>query len=900
MKKKLIEVALPLEEINEASSKEKSNPFLKGHPRNLHQWWARRPLAASRAVLFASLVDDPSSHPNLYPTERDQFVERARLHNLIRDIVRWENTANRNLFVTARQEILASSSGSPPPVLDPFCGGGSIPLEAQRLGLEAHASDLNPVAVLITRALLELPGHFEGHPSINPETRQKITVKWEGVAGLQQDIRYYAQWIQERAEERIGNTYPDISLSSQLGGGTAHPLAWLWSRVVKCPNPACGCEMPLVKTFLLSGKSGKRTWLQPEVDPATRTITFSIRSGAGAPPEASVNRRGAKCLACGTLVPLDYIRKEGRSGRIRIRLMALVADGGRGRIYPPASQYQETIALAAVPPWVPDSDLPDKALGFRIQAYGMTHHRDLFTSRQLLALSTMSSLVTEAAEQIVRDGGTKEYANAIATYLACAVDKQADYNNSLCTWNPTNENISHLFTKQTVSMAWDFVESNPLRGGLSIAALASGIADAVGSASCGAPGKTYQADATSFLPGPNPAVICTDPPYYDNMGYADLSDFFFVWLRHSIGIVHPDLFSTLLVPKMQELVAAPDRFDGNSAKAQEFFEQGFSKAFGRMRKNQHPEYPMTVFYAFKQTEVGESEEDAQNPVASTGWETMLQGLIGTGWQITGTWPIRTERGARTRSIGSNALASSIVLVCRPRPDSAPITTRKEFLGGLKVELPCAIREMRLGNVAPVDLAQAAIGPGMAVFSRYNRVLESDGSTMAVRTALALINQALDEVLSEQEGDFDPDTRWALAWFEQHGFEEGLYGEAEVLATAKALSVSALDETRILHSRGGKVRLLRRDELSPDWNPSAERRLTVWAVTQHLIWALDKNGETGAAELASKVGGLAETARDLAYRLYIVSERNGWAAEAGYYNSLVVSWPAIAPKTFVLS
>jgi putative DNA methylase len=394
-------------------------------------------------------------------------------------------------------------------------------------------------------------------------------------------------------------------------------------------------------------------------------------------------------------------------------------------------------------------------------------------------------------------------------------------------------------------------------------------------------------------------MFSTDPPYYDNIGYADLSDFFYVWLRRSIGTIYPEVCSTLLVPKKQELVATPYRFNGSKELAQQFFEVGFGKAFGQMRGGQDPKYPLTVYYAFKQSESDDSEETGPTTQVSTGWETMLEGLLAAGFQVTATWPVRSELQTRNISRGTNALASSIVLACRPRSETAPITTRKDFLSSLKKELPKALRNLQKGNIAPVDLAQAAIGPGMAVFSRYKKVLETDGSPMRVRTALALINQGLDEVLSELESEFDPDTRWALAWFEQHQFDEGLYGEAEVLATAKALSISHLAEAGLLNSRAGKVRLLRREELPEDWDPSTIARLTVWEVTQHLIRRLDQKGEKETANLKAKIGGMAEIARDLAYRLYTLCERKGWAEEAGYYNSLVVAWPSMASEAFEL-
>jgi putative DNA methylase len=903
MKKKLIEVALPLEAINKAAAREKS--IRHGHPSTLHLWWARRPLAACRAVLFASLVDDPSSRPQEFATEDDQDRERQRLFRLIEELVKWENSNNRQLLEAAHQEILKSTDGNPPPVYDPFCGGGSIPLEAQRLGLEVHASDLNPVAVLITKALIEIPPRFAGQSPVHPVPQGKITGAgmWDGSHGLAEDVRYYGQWMRERALERVGHLYPKVSLPGDQGD-EATVIAWLWTRTVQCPNPACGAQMALVSSFVLSAKPGKKAWIEPVVDHSSRTVRFEVKTGNGSPPDPPKVGRGAKfrCLVCQQIAPDQHIKAEGAAGRMGQRLIAIAAEGRRGRVYLAPSSEQEIVAASAIPTWGPEQDLANDPRNLWCIPYGLRRFRDLFTDRQLVGLTMFSDLVSEARWELIVDGASEDYGNAIATYLAFAVNRTVDRGSTICTWDssPKMEALRNTFARQAIPMTWDFAEANPFSE-------SSGnwlnnvewAAKALAVLGIGTPGTADQLDATSG--GWASSMFSTDPPYYDNIAYADLSDFFYVWLRRSLAPIYPDIFSTLLVPKRQELVATPYRFEGSKERAQQFFESGFGKAFAQMRQSQAPGIPLTVYYAFKQSESDEGNGEAgPGNRVSTGWETMLEGMIRSDFQVTGTWPLRSELSNRPIASGTNALASSIVLACRPRAELAPITTRKDFLSALKKELPRALRDLQKGNIAPVDLAQAAIGPGMAVFSRYKKVLESDGSAMRVRTALGLINQTLDEVLSEQEGEFDPDTRWALAWFEQHAFDEGLYGEAEVLATAKALSVSALDETRILRSRAGKVRLLRRDELSADWNPSTEHRLTVWAVTQHLIRALDKNGETATATLASKVGGMAETARDLAYRLYVLSERKGWAEEAGYYNSLVVSWPAIAPKAFALS
>jgi putative DNA methylase len=882
--RKLIEVALPLETINRESAREKS--IRHGHPSTLHLWWARRPLAACRAIIFASLVDDPSSHPELFPTDEAQEAERQRLFRIIEDLVKWENTTNEAVLAAARAEIMRSCDGHPPAVLDPFCGGGSIPLEAQRLGLEAHASDLNPVAVLITKALIEIPPKFAGRPPVHPDADGLSTGGWKGAQGLAEDVRYYGKWMRDEAERRIGHLYPKVKLPVERGVGNATVIAWIWARTVKSPNPAWDGPMPLVRSFALSTKKGKETWVHPAVDWERRRIRFEIRTGPGC-PEGTVGRSGATCLATGTPVPLSYVRAEGKAGRIGVQLMAIVAESNRGRVYLPADDEQELTALTAVPPNdVPDTDLPEQALGFRVQAYGMTKHSLLFTHRQQVAMCTFADLVDEARVQVRAAGGEESYAGAVATYLALGVSRMADANNALCSWSNSRDQTRNLFARQTIAMVWDFVENNPFgdaAGDLhtSLGSLVRTLASLVTPKA----GVVEQRDATTFEPGAR-VMYVTDPPYYDNIGYADLSDFFYIWLRRSLRSIHPELFGTLLVPKIQELIASPYRHGGDRFVAEKYFESGIGAAFRHMQAAQALGFPLTVIYAFKQ-----AEEEGE-AISSTGWDTMLEGLLGAGLSVVGTWPLRSERGGRMLSVGTNALASSIALVCRPRPTDAPLATRKEFLGALNAELPRSLRELQQGNIAPVDLAQAAIGPGMAVFSRYLRVVEADGTAMTVRIALGVINQVLDETLSEQESDFDPDTRWALAWFEEVGMNHGQFGQAETLSKAKNTSLKGLVESGILESKSGKVRLLIGGGLPHGWDPAADGRLTVWGVAQHLSQALDIGGEQKAADLLRRVGGLGETARELAYRLYVICERKKWAREALAYNSLVVAWPEI--------
>ncbi len=908
-RKKLIEVALPLDSINRACKPETENPFLRNHPRALHVWWARTPLVACRAVLFASLVNDPSSCPEDYPTEQVQDEERQRLFRIIEELVKWENSTNEEVLAAARVEILRSTDRNPPPVLDCFCGRGSIPLEAQRLGLGVYASDLNPVAVLITKALIEIPPKFAGLPPVNPEAREKLqTGGWRGAQGLAEDVRYYGRWMRDEAERRIGHLYPKVMLPPGHGDGEATVIAWLWARTVKCPNPACGAEMPLVRSFALSTKKGKQAWVEPIVDHAARTVRFEVRTEAGLAPEGTVNRRGARCIVCGGNVAFEHIRSESQAGRMSAQLMAIVAEGQRRRTYVAPSDEHAYVAASANPTWAPESDLPEKALGFRVQAYGMTKHRDLYTDRQLVALTTFSDLVAEAREHVLADAFAADlpagpsvseaspddsatassYADAVATFLACAVSRLVDYSNNLTTWNETNENVRNLFQRQAVPMVWDFSEANVVDGDLTIAKTAEWVASSLALVCASSAGEitVRQLDARRALPSDVAVLVSTDPPYYDNIGYADLSDFFYVWLRRSLKSVYPSLFTTLLTPKVQELIASPHRFEGDSVQADAHFERGFQGAFLSLGNAMHHDFPMTIYYAYKQ-----SEGDASGTQASTGWELMLKGLIESGLQVTGTWPMRTTKKARAVARDTNALASAVVLVCRRRPLDSPLASRREFLSALKSELPDALRRLQHGNIAPVDLAQASIGPGMAVFSRYSKVLEADGSPMSVRTALGLVNQALDEVVAEQEGEFDADTQWAIAWFSEHGMEVGEFGRAELLSKAKVTSVQGMVEAGILEARAGKVRLLRRDELDEGWDPATDERLTKWEMTQHLIRRLDE-GEAAAAALVRQLGANAEAARDLAYRLYLICERKKWAQEARAYNALVVAWPQI--------
>jgi len=937
--KKLIEVALPLPEINDASAYDMM-PGIGAHPKGIHVWWGRKALPACRAFLFASVVDDPSGHPERFPTEEAQARERERLFGIIRRMMQPRLHEHPEVYAEARAEMLKYCDGKLPPLLDPFAGGGSIPLEAARLGMEAYAGDLNPVAVLINKCYLELVPRWADRPPVNPEDGKKIGAKhgWRGSAGLAADVRYYGRVILERARKKIGHLYTPVRVTAEMAAEHPHlksyvgkelpVIAWLWARTVPSPNPAArGAPVPLMSTFWLSSKKGSEAWLEPVVDRAAGTWRFRVRTGP--PPNREAVRAGTKtgralfrCLLTGDPIPDYYIKEQGKAGRMAARLVAIVADVGRGRVYLPATDEHEAFAWQAHPAWRPDAVIYGTTQYLGVKPYGLARFWQLFTARQLAAMVTLSDLVREVREDVRRDAGSAgvspaeadAYAATVTTFLALTLDRCADFNNALCRWEASRVEIKNLFARQAIPMVWDFAEGNPLgspRSGFDVCLerVTESLESIEGSQS---PGHARPIDAANPWDGLANVLISTDPPYYDNIPYSNLSDFFYVWLRRTIGDLYPDLFGTILVPKEPELVAAPERFGGDKRKAKEHFEQGFRRAFAVLREKMDPRFPLTVYYAFKQDDEASSADeeagsagdspaeegvqDTRAPVdRTTGWETMLTALVETGFQITATWPVRASQAWRMRAMGSNALASYIVLACRPRPADAPQTDRRSFVAELKWELPVALKRLQQGNIAPVDFAQAAIGPGMAIYSKYSRILEASGRPMSVRTALALINKVLTEVLSEQEDEFDNDTRWAIAWYEQHGFEEGEFGEAELLSKAKVTSVNGLVEAGIVYSRGGKVRLRRPEELPRDWDPAKDRRMPLWEATHHMlrVYWCEKKGNDATAGLLRKLGSRAELCRDLAYRLFSIAEKKGRSADAQAYNALVLGWPELA-------
>lgn len=904
-KKKLIEVAIPLEAINEASAREKS--IRHGHPSTLHLWWARRPLAACRAVLFAQLVDDPSSHPDKFPTHEDQEAERKRLFAIIENMVKWENSTNGEVLEEARAEIRKSCGGELPPVYDPFSGGGSIPLEAQRLGLPAYGSDLNPVAVMIGKAMIEIPPKFKDMPPIHPGAKDRQF--YRNAEGLAEDVRYYGDWMRKQALDRIGYLYPQVDLPKALGGGGATVLGWIWARTVPSPDPAFAeVQVPLVSSFLLNSRKGQEVWIEPLIDKHEKSISYRIRNGgtiselANAAMGTTAGKRQAfRCIMSDAALPYDHIRKAGRAGRMGQVLIAIVAEGKRGRVYVEPLAEQSSAAQSAKPEWKPHARLPENPRDFKTPNYGMETFGDLFTDRQLVALNTISDLVEEARVQVeadartaglssnstpLRDGGagTLAYAEAVSVYLGLAGSRLADSCNTICRWAADKTQLKNMFSRQAIPMSWDFFEANPFAGAAGdffvSATTVAKVLDRLQPFSQGIE-RNQDAQTADY---PTGTVISCDPPYYDNIGYADLSDFFYCWMKPNIQKVYPDIFSVLATPKAEELVANPYRHGGRET-AERFFLEGMSRAIANMAAQSSDAFPATIYYAFKQSEID------QEGISSTGWATFLQAVVEAGYAVVGTWPMRTEMANRMIASGTNALANSVVLVCRKKEASAEVITRAEFIRALKRELPPAIAELQAANIAPADMPQSAIGPGMGVFSRYKAVLESDDSPMAVKTALQLINRELDEYLGGIQGEFDPDTRFAITWFEQNGNGKGDYGVADNLARARGISVESVKHAGIIESAAGKVRILGRDELDEDWDPEEDRHLTVWECLQHLVRLHEKGGIShDTAVLLKKLNTQAEAVKDLAYCLYdICANKRKDAKEATAYNGLIADW-----------
>ena len=915
-RKKLIEVNIPLQAINVESAKDAS--LTHGHPSTLHRYWSRKPLAACRAVIFASMVDDPSECEDEFPTEPEQNAERTRLHNIIKRLVIWKNSNDENLLAEARYEIaysVARNNGENlnvfrakfkndpeavlrylrdhcPPVYDPFCGGGSIPLEAQRLGLRARASDLNPLPVLLNKAMIELPPKFHNQKPVNPDAdpmgmftragRRKTRVPWKGPAGLADDIRYYGAWMRETAYKEIGYLYPAVQLSS---GQAATVVAWLWARTIPCINPACGLQMPLMKTFQLSTKKGNQYWTKPVVDRETRTLSFIVQThNEGVPKHGTVNRTGAYCCVCGTAVRSSYIREQTKAGKMGEIMTAIVAEGGRSKLFLSPTESDIQVAQSAAPPRKPRQAMSSNPTLVSGRGYGITHWYELFTKRQLTALIIYGDLLREVHNQIRRVGGEKEYANAICTYLALAIGRTAESGCSFAWWENSATFIAPTFTRQALPMTWAFAEANPFSNStqnwkFQVEWVAKAVEHLPVLAN---EGEVYQADACTTTHATDQPLIVTDPPYYDNIDYADLSDFFYIWLRPLLRDIYPDLFASMLTPKDEEIAAIPSRFEDSSQR----FEKLLGKALRRMREHCSDKFPTSIFYAYKQ------QEEKRDGRTSTGWETMLMALVNAGFQIVSTWPMRTERptGVKTQK---NVLASSVMLVCRPRPEGASTIVRDAFLQKLKETMPLALdRLTRITNIRPVDLAQAAIGPGMEVYSRYSKVMRVSGEIVPIREVLMHVNNEINAYHEKETGELDPESQFCLTWVQQHGYMEGNFGDAEGLSKAKDVDIAAMHDKVLITARG-KVRLLRAEEYTERDN---SEDMTAWEGCLQMVWHLSggerSGGISGCTAVARSMRDY-ESAKRLARVLYTYYESRGDAESASHYNNLVTQWQYIS-------
>lgn len=909
--KKLIEVALPLEKINAESAREKSIRF--GHPSTLHLWWARRPLAAARAVIWASLVDDPSSHPEQFSTEDEQNHERDRLFKILEDLVVWDNTNNTDVIEAAKAEIMKATNNNPPVFLDPFAGGGAIPLEAQRLGLEAHAHDLNPVPVLINKAMIEIPPRFSHVSPVNRESQ--ILFKGQSNVGtipcLATDVKYYGNVVQNRTEKEVGHLYPKVSLPPYINNKTV--IAWLWVRSVKCPNPACGKEMPLASSFILSTKKGRETWTEPYYTENGK-LRFIVHNGKCPKDKQSVKiGKGAsfRCVCCGEIADKKYIHDIFISKQVTYALMAVVTEEGGKRVFLTPTEEQINSAQNAKPSWTPEEDMntdtPDLVSG---RGYGITKWKELFTDRQLTALAEYCNQITKIRNEIERDAidagladdhiplaaggsGAFAYSEAVIVYLSFGLSRLTNIFNALCRWESSREQALTLFSRQAIPMIWDFAENNPFAKAAGDFTVSLGsIIRVLENFTQKTPGYARLFDAQSDC-GLRGIMISTDPPYYDNIAYADLSDFFYIWLRKNLQSIYPEVFSTLLVPKQEELTAIAHRFDGDAQKAKTHFEEGMLSTCKNLNLYAADDTPVTIYYAYKQSDNADDDEAS----ASTGWETMLSAVINAGFTITGTWPIRTEMANRQVASGTNALASSIVLVCRKRSSEAQQITRRNLINILRRDLRPALKKLQESNIAPVDLAQSAIGPGMGVFSRYRKVLEADGTPMSIRSALKIINEEIDLYFNEQVGDLDAMSRFCVELYTQNAFNDIKFGDADILARAKGTSVATLSSHSVVYAKAGIVHLIERTDLSEkiDNNESC-----IWMLTQQLTQAMATGGvEACARAIFMMLGSNAERAKDLAYRLYTIAEQKKWSTEAFAYNALVVAWPDIQSRAAMM-
>jgi putative DNA methylase len=872
--RKLIEVALPIEAISAASRREKDKKT--GTIRNVHKWFAPMPGPAWRALLFAAIVDDP-----------DDEADRKKLLDLIERLVPADGGPPApDALAEAKKLIAEVTLGDLPTVLDPFCGGGSTLVEAQRLGLPTVGSDLNPVPALITRVLTELVPKVAGRPPLVGDPTQLGGIVGKPLDGFLADVWHYGELVRERVWQQIGDLYP-----SAAGGGTI--VAWLWARTVACKNPPCRAVSPLVSSFELSRRRGSACWVEPIVKLDHSGVRFEIRSGAGQPPTPTKLGRGGnfRCAVCGeAAIDESYVKEEGRAGRLGLQLMAVAVDGPSGRSYVSPDLAPQRPQVNASDD-IGDIELADDHRNLWCVGYGVRSVSDLFVDRQLVALSAFADAVASVPAEVVDAGGDLEYASSIASVLGLAVGKLAMANSTQARWRlrAVESKAEPAFSRQALPMVWDFAEVNPFGGSVGdwsqqVKAVSGGLERLP----LGGVGRVSALDArfaSTLLEAPG--LVATDPPYFAQIGYADLSDYFYVWLRRALKDVHPDLLATIATPKGSELIAAPHRHGGDRAAASRAFVEGFTETFHALVSVTRPELPMLIVYAHRQ------EESEDGGLTATAWDAMLTAILDAGLRIVGTWPVHATGSSRQIGLGTNALASYVVLVCRPQLAGARVGDLPSFVAALRAELPSAIRRVQEAAISAIDLGQAAIGPGMAVFSRFAYVVDpATGQRMTVHRALELINMVRAEVIDDFAGALSPETRWAMTWFRDFGFGEADSGEAEKLFTTTNTSLGQLEAAGIATSSRGKIRLLRRDELPDNWDPETDTRRPEWETLQHLVKRHEEGGLEAAGALLRRVQGDADAVRELAY--WIVDKcQFSQSAEVQPFDALIVDWPKIA-------
>ena len=898
-RRKLIEVALPLVAISEGGAREQS--IKRGKPTQLHKWFAARPMVTCRAVLWASLIDDPSAHPEKFPTEESQNRERERLFEILASIANWDLSKDPVVIARAQAELAAQFQGDLPTVVDPFGGGGTIPLEALRLGLDAVSNDLNPVAVTLQRGLLDHPYRFLNKPAVHPNNL--VAIQKNALDGFAADVEAYGGDVLQHVKGSHAAFYPDIA---DDGGRNLPVVAWIWARTVPSPDPGFRGDVPLVNSWILTTHEKRGVaWIEPTIDREAGKIRYQVRT-SGNPPEGTMKGRGkATCIATGSAIDAEYIKACAANGTLRETLIAVIADGNPGRVVcAPTELHQNVVDLVPEASWRPSGFMSTHPQYMGPPRYGMTDWWMLFTRRQLSTNVALATAIRELVPSIERDAaaaglpddkvplseggvGALAYAQAIAVTLAMVVDRVCDWNNKSCGWDNKNLVNQHLFTMQAVPMLWDFCEINPLTEGAgsfpnSLQTIANSIR-ALPNLKVGEC-RVHQQDAEYLVRSLSNVVISTDPPYYDAVPYADISDFFYPWLKFMLSSIFPNDFATLATPKQEELVADAQRWGGKDG-ARSHFENGMRRFMNATVAAQRPDVPVTIFYAYKATEVSKGDSSA------SGWDTFLQSIVDSEMTVTATWPVRTENKTRLRALNSNVLATSVVLACRRRESSAGVTTRADFMSELRRELPKAVKIFVSAGVPGVDLAQAVIGPGIGIFSKYQKVYEANGEQMSVRTALGMVNDVLAEIQSGDDTEFDRFTLFALAFFREFKYSERPYSDADQIGNAKNLSPAKMVQAGIAKMAGGKFRLLQRSELVADWNPTTDSTLTVWEITHHLIRTLE-NSESEASKLLSKVGGFGYQARQLAYILHNICAKKQWADEGVKYNMLITAWPQL--------